>query len=141
MPHHLQNREDNAMLVRAMLSALVVLLATLTAAAQHTKDSLDTVKKALADNKAVLIDVREKSEWDEAHRRDARRLPLSSLKPKSLPKNLNDVLPKDKIAYLHCRAGNRSVKAAEILRKQGFDVRPLKDGYESLLTKGFPKAD
>jgi hypothetical protein len=31
--------------------------------------------------------------------------------------------------------------AADILRKAGYDVRPLKDGYGSLLKNGFSKAE
>jgi len=120
---------------------LVLALAPLASAQEHSKDSLDTVKKALADKKAVLIDVREKAEWDEGHLKDARLLPLSLLKKDALPKDLADVLPKDKIAYLHCAAGVRCVKAAEILKKPGHDLRPPKAGYKNLLTEGFPKAD
>ena len=30
---------------------------------------------------------------------------------------------------------------ADTLRKQGYDVRALKDGYKSMLTNGFPKAE
>ena len=110
-------------------------------AQEHTKDSLDTVKKALAEKKAVLIDVREKSEWDLGHLKGASLLPLSSLKDKELPKDVAKLLPKDKVAYLHCAAGGRCLTAADILRKHGYDVRPLKDGYKSLVEKGFPKAD
>ena len=52
------------------------------------------------------------------------------------------MLPKDKVAYLHCASGVRCLKAAEILLKQGYDVRPLKDGlHKSLLTNGFTKAE
>jgi rhodanese-related sulfurtransferase len=109
-------------------------------AQEHTKDSLDTVKKALAEKKAVLIDVREKTEWDQGHLKDASLLPLSSLKGDALPKDLPTLLPKDKIAYLHCASGKRCVTAAAILKKQGYDVRPLKEGYKSLLENGFPKA-
>jgi acetyl esterase/lipase/rhodanese-related sulfurtransferase len=96
------------------------------------------VKKALAEKKAVLIDVREQKEWDEGHLQGAKLLPLSALNAGTYSK---DALPKDKIAYLHCAAGKRCVTAAEILRKEGYDVRPLKDGYKSLLTSGFQKAD
>lgn len=110
-------------------------------AQEHTKDSLDTVKKALAAKKAILIDVREKSEWDEGHLKDAKLLPLSSLQEETLPKELQKILAKDKIAYLHCASGKRCLKAAEILRKQGYDVRALKDGYKNLLMSGFPKAE
>jgi len=124
-----------------LLVTLGVLGSALGASAQeHTKDSLDAVKKALAANKAVLIDVREKNEWDLGHLKDAKILPLTSLKEDSLPKYLHEILPKDKIAYLHCAAGRRCLEAAEILGKHGYDVRPLKDGYKSLLTQGFAKA-
>jgi rhodanese-related sulfurtransferase len=108
-------------------------------AQEHTKDSLDDVKKALKAKTAVLIDVREKSEWDDGHLKDAKLLPLSTLKGDKLPAELGKILPKDKIAYVHCASGVRVLKAAEILRKSGYDVRPLKDGYKSLLDKGFPK--
>ena len=37
-------------------------LTSLAKAADHTKDTLDTVKKNIAEGKAVLLDVREKSE-------------------------------------------------------------------------------
>jgi acetyl esterase/lipase len=124
---------------RALLVSLCVV--SFASAQEHTKDSLDTVKDALAAKKAVLIDVREKGEWDQGHLKGASLLPLSSLKDGSFPKDLQQLLPKDKIAYLHCAAGGRCLKAAEILRKQGYDVRPLKDGYKSLLTNGFAKAD
>ena len=124
------------------LGALVGIGAAMIASGQEpTKDSLDTVKKALAAKQAVLIDVREKAEWDKGHLKDAKLLPLSSLKEGALPKDLPTIMPKDKIAYLHCAVGSRCLKAAEILRKQGYDVRPLKDGYKSLLADGFPKAD
>src|ERR1017187_5480735 len=113
-----------------LLGVLAIGSAPIASAQEHTKDSLDTVKKALADKKAVLIDVREKAEWDDGHLKDAKLLPLSSLKEETLPKDLAKLLPKDKVAYLHCAAGGRCLKAAEILRKQGYDVRPLKAGYK-----------
>ena len=106
-------------------------------AQEQTKDSLETVKKALAAKTAVLIDVREKQEWDKGHLLGASLLPLSSLKEGTK----DVVLPKDKAVYLHCAAGVRCLKAAEILRKQGYDVRPLKEGYKDLLKEGILKAD
>jgi phage shock protein E len=45
------------------------------------------------------------------------------------------------ILYTHCVVGKRSVMAAQILRKYGYDVRPLKAGYRELLEAGFKKAD
>lgn len=119
---------------------LTLLLSANGLGQEHTKDSLDTVKKALAEKKAVLIDVREKAEWDQGHLKEARLLPLSVIGDKKLPSDLEKTLPKDKIAYLHCGSGKRCLVAAEVLKKQGYDVRPLKEGYKSLLANGFPKA-
>lgn len=108
-------------------------------AVEHTKDTPDTVKKALADKKAVLLDVRERAEWDEGHLQGAQLLPLSKLKGDDIKALLKD-LPKDKPIYAHCKAGGRCLQAAEILIKQGYDVRPLKQGYADLLEAGFSKA-
>jgi phage shock protein E len=123
--------------------ALIAVASTVTPllAQEHTKDSLDAVKKALAGKTAVLIDVREKTEWDDGHLKDAKLLPLSSLKGDKLPADLDKILPKDKVAYLHCGSGKRVLKAAEVLRKAGYDVWPLKEGYKDLLDNGFPKAE
>jgi rhodanese-related sulfurtransferase len=44
---------------------------------------------------------------------------------------------KDKIVYTYCAVGYRSLRAAKILKKYGYDVRPLKPGYEELSKSGF----
>ena len=49
-------------------------------------------------------------------------------------------IPKDKIVYTHCVMGVRALKAAKILEKLGYNVRPLKAGYEDLIKAGFEKA-
>jgi rhodanese-related sulfurtransferase len=108
--------------------------------AEHTRDSLDTVKKAVADDKAVLIDVRESDEWNGGRLKDAKHLPLSEIRAGVPADRLKKVAPPGKIVYLHCAAGGRCLKAADLLKSQGYDIRPLKDGYESLLKAGFPKA-
>ena len=120
--------------------ALGGFLVGLLSAQEHTKDSLEQVEKALAERKAVLLDVREKAEWDKGHLKDAKLLPLSLLRGNELPKDLAQLLPKDKIIYAHCAAGKRCLTAAEVLRKAGYDVRPIKEGYTDLLKRGFPKA-
>lgn len=108
-----------------------------TLAIEHTKDSLAVVKQKLADKSAVLVDVREQAEWDAGHLDAAILLPLSGLQKGADP---SQALPKGKIVYTHCKAGVRSVTASEILSKQGYDVRPLKAGYQDLLDAGFPPA-
>ena len=126
---------------RFVTFALVVgigLAGNQTYAAEHTKDSPETVKKALAEKKAILVDVREQAEWNEGHLQGALLLPLSKLDENDI-KNLVKDLPKDKPIYAHCKAGGRCLRAAEILQKLGYDVRPLKQGYQELLEAGLPK--
>jgi rhodanese-related sulfurtransferase len=107
-------------------------------AAEHTKDSLEAVQQAVADQKAVLVDVREPSEWNEGHLSGARSLPLSSLEQGMRPETLAKLLPKAKIIYVHCLSGGRCLTAADILAPLGYDVRPLKPGYQALVAAGFP---
>jgi phage shock protein E len=111
-------------------------LASYLGAAEPTKDSLATVKQNIAEKKAVLVDVREKAEWDAGHLAGAIFLPLSELSGGGK----TSVLPKDKIVYTHCVVGKRSLTAANILEKQGYQVRSLKAGYKELLDAGFEKA-
>jgi rhodanese-related sulfurtransferase len=110
----------------------------------HTADSLELIRERLVKNEAVLIDVREQREWDAGHLADATLVPLSVLAGKGptpeLAAELQSKLPKGKTVYCHCRSGGRVLRAAPILKELGYDIRPLKAGYEDLLQAGFPKA-
>ena len=90
--------------------------------------------------KAVIVDVREPNETEAGHVKGAILLPQSKLKVETELAELVKKLPKDKIIYTHCRAGGRALTCGDILKKQGFDVRPLKPGYQELITAGFEKA-
>ena len=111
---------------------------------KHTNDSLPLIKERISKNAAVLVDVREKYEWEDGHLQSAIFLPLSGLKEggtsESFASKLAVKLPKDKIVYCHCLSGGRVLPASAILQKLGYDVRPLKSGYELLLKAGFEKA-
>ena len=124
----------------ALFSLLIGLSAAVAMAAEHTKDTLEQVKKGLADGKAVLIDCREADEWDDGHLKDAKPLPLSELPEAIKSGKVAKEYPKTKAIYAHCAAGGRCLKAAEELKKAGYDVRPLSQGYDELLKNGFPKA-
>lgn len=113
---------------------------SITEAADHTKDTPQDVKKAIADDKAVLIDVREKDEWAAGHLKDARLLPLSELQSGVKPEDIAKMFPKGKVVYCHCAAGGRALHAADALKKLGYDARPLKPGYKDLLKAGFEAA-
>ena len=117
----------------------MLLLAALLQEVEFTKDSLETLRAALKDKSAILVDVRESSEWDEGHLEDARPFPLSALK-KAPPEDVEKRLPKKPVVYLHCRAGGRALTAAGLLKKLGYQVKPLKPGFEDLKKAGFPEA-
>jgi rhodanese-related sulfurtransferase len=93
----------------------------------------------------VLVDVREKREWDEGHIDGALLLPLSWLREESkgdkFADRLGEKLPAKKILYVHCRSGGRALTAAGLLRKQGYDARPLKAGFDDLRKAGFTVAE
>ncbi len=106
----------------------------------HTKDTLATVKENVKAGKAVIVDVRERSEWDEGHVAGAIHLPKSKLDDKAQLADLVKKLDKTKIIYTHCKAGRRALACGELLKKEGFDVRSLKPGYQELIDGGLEKA-
>ena len=109
----------------------------------HTEDSLATVRQKLTVGEAVLVDVREKDEWDAGHVAGAVFLPLSELSREdgTVAALAAQRLPKEKIVYTHCHLGVRSLTACEILESLGYQVRPLRPGYEDLIAAGLKKAD
>jgi rhodanese-related sulfurtransferase len=65
---------------------------------------------------AVVVDVREATEYAQGHIADAKHIPLAQLgeRLKELTKY------KEKPVLLHCQGGVRSAKACDLLAKQGF---------------------
>jgi len=133
------NRMRNAFLL-ASITALLCTVTRATDRIEHTKVPLETVKQEVQANKAVLIDVREKREWDRGHIEGAVFLPLSDIQQGIDAEKLARLLPKDKIIYAHCARGGRCLTAASLLQKNGYQIRPLKPGYKDLLQAGFEKA-
>ena len=123
-----------------MISSLIASIYGRVHAAELSNDPLPTVRENVATRKAVLVDVREPGEWKEGHVEGAISLPLSSLKKAVDTSALEQQLPKDEIVYTQCVMGVRALKAAKILEKLGYNVRPLKAGYENLVKAGFAKA-
>ncbi len=125
----------------ACLTAAILLAASLSWAAEHTKDSFEVIRKNLADKKAVLVDVREQREWDRGHLKDARLFPISKLNlvrtDEAAKQDLAEELPKDLIIYCHCARGARALLAGEFLEARGYDVRPLAAGFDELREAGF----
>ena len=104
---------------------VLLLVGTIAFAADYTKDDVDVIKAKVQKGEVVLIDVREKNEWDEGHVSGAKLLSLSKISKGATKAEIESVVGKDKVIYLHCKAGSRCIKAAEILEKQGFKVQAI----------------
>lgn len=126
--------------VTTCLAAFASIALTLAAeAAEHTQETLAEIKKNVDEEKAVLVDVREKEEWEQGHVKGAIFLPLSTVRDGLTKEDLKP-LPKDKILYVHCVVGARALTAADALERHGYKVRPMKPGYKEMISAGFPKA-
>ncbi|MDO5518778.1 MAG: rhodanese-like domain-containing protein, partial [Clostridium sp.] len=70
--------------------------------------------RALVEEGAYIVDVREKGEYERGHIKGAHLIPLSELR------NRVDEIPKDKPVYMHCRTGQRSYNAVLALQNLGY---------------------
>jgi len=84
---------------------------------------------------ALLVDVREDSEYRDGHVQDSLHVPLSRF-ASELGKLENH---KEKTIIVGCRSGHRSAKACGILRQNGFEsVYNLKGGVMAWQSAGMP---
>ena len=136
-----------------MLPALLLALAPMPAPpaadaptdAGHTTAAPAEIAAYVAAGTATLVDVRERDEWDAGHLAAATFVPLSELAEKSADPayaaQLAERLPKDRPVYTHCKSGGRCVLAADPLRRLGYDVRPMKQGFADLAGAPFDRAE
>jgi rhodanese-related sulfurtransferase len=76
----------------------------------------------LLDGEAIMVDVRQESEWDAGH------APMASLIPLPELSDHLDELPRDRLIICACRSGARSLRAATFLQQEGFDAVNLTGG-------------
>ena len=88
--------------------------------------------KAMQSDGALLIDVRESSEYKSGHAAGARHIALSSL-----PNRLRD-LPKERDILVICQSGARSSNAANYLAGQGYKVTNISGGTANWRRSGLP---
>jgi rhodanese-related sulfurtransferase len=86
----------------------------------------------LAENDALVVDVREAREYRPGHVPGAANLPLSTL-PTRLPE-----LPKDQRVYVICQSGGRSAQATELMRAVGIDATSVAGGTGAWIESGRP---
>ncbi len=84
---------------------------------------------------AVIVDVREKDEWDEEHIPDAVHMSRGMLELEIEDKFLD----REMTIICHCGGGGRSALAAESLQKMGYkNVRSMVGGFKAWKAAGLP---
>tara|TARA_R110002124_G_scaffold149259_3_gene315325 strand:+ start:7506 stop:7901 length:396 start_codon:yes stop_codon:yes gene_type:complete len=84
----------------------------------------------------IIIDVRTKDEYDKGSLKGA--LVGYNYSSGEFEEKL-DSLDKTKTYYLYCASGNRSGKAAVLMKEKGFENVHNLGGYEDLVESGFEK--
>ena len=84
---------------------------------------------------AVIIDVRDKDEWDEEHIPDAVHLSRGTIEL-----DIEEKVPDpNAVIICHCGGGGRSALAAESLKKMGYkNVRSMAGGLKAWKAAGLP---
>ena len=100
--------------------SFIVLLMTFTVAKadMNEADSISPkqASEMYAEQKAVIVDVRDDSEWNEQHIPGAIHIPLAQLNGR-----ISELKQyKDTPVITQCKAGGRSAKALEVLKSVGF---------------------
>lgn len=86
----------------------------------------------LAERRAVMIDVREKHEWNAGHAPSAKHIPLGSLAGR-----LSEI-PAGRPVITICQSGMRSARAAGLLARHGHEVYNLRGGMSAWAATGLP---
>jgi rhodanese-related sulfurtransferase len=107
---------DNWLLILLAISSGTMLLLPTLQAGRGASISANEAVRLINREKAVLVDVGERTEYAALHIAGARNVPLASIEAsKDLPSN--KALP----LVLVCRTGARSARAVAALRKLGFE--------------------
>lgn len=102
-------------------------------AADDAVVNVEEARRKVEAREAIMIDVRERDEWVAGHVKGARHIPLGDLGAR-----LGE-LPRDREILLFCRSGNRSGRATQFLRGQGYgQARNVEGGIIAWTGRGFP---
>lgn len=97
--------------------------------------SPDQIKTWFDEGSAIIVDVREQNEWDEAHIPGATLVPLSTFDASSIP-DLGD-----KHLVFHCRSGRRCGLASEKMVEAGYTgvIKRMEGGFLAWDAAGYDK--
>jgi rhodanese-related sulfurtransferase len=95
----------------------------------------DAAQKAKNNSDAVIVDVREKDEFDQNHIPDAVHLSRGMLELE-----IEDKFPdRNTTIICHCGGGGRSALAAESLQRMGYkNVKSMAGGFKAWKAAGLP---
>ncbi|MGB5943397.1 MAG: rhodanese-like domain-containing protein [Leeuwenhoekiella sp.] len=109
---------------------LLFILTGLSAKAQqqeHTILETSVYKDSIEKKKVLLLDVRTPEEFKAGH--IDRAINYNYLDTENFKKQV-DSLSKNRPVYIYCRSGNRSGRAADLMKEMGFTkIFDLKGGY------------
>ncbi len=123
-------------MVKSMKKVLIILMVCFIVCSCGNKKEEDSklisgkdAKIEVINNSAILVDVREKSEYEENHISGALSIPLGNL-----DKIKEEIPSKDKVIIVYCASGTRSKKAKEKLLDMGYkkvyDLGSMVNWYE-----------
>src|SRR5437016_9749579 len=95
----------------------------------------DAAAKAKSSSDTVIVDVRDKNEFDESHIPDALQMSRGTIEFE-----VEDKFPdRNTTIICHCGGGGRSALAAESLQKMGYkNVRTMAGGFRAWKVAGLP---
>lgn len=86
----------------------------------------------MADEGALLLDVREVEEWTAGHAPAATLIPMSTLSDRAAE------IPRDRVVVCVCKVGGRSAAVTDALTQAGWEAVNLAGGMEAWAAAGLP---
>ncbi len=124
---------------KLLLSVMALFTGCLTSCGQQDIKSVDAdeFEKTISRDGVQLLDVRTEAEFNEGHIASDKVKNIDYRQPDFI-EQADGELDKGRPVAVYCRSGRRSMDAARLLAKRGFEVINLKRGILEWQEKGKP---
>lgn len=124
---------------KLLLSVMALFTGCLTSCGQQDIKSVDAdeFEKTISRDGVQLLDVRTEAEFSEGHIASDKVKNIDYRQPDFVEQAYGE-LDKGRPVAVYCRSGRRSMDAARLLAKRGFEVINLKGGILEWQEKGKP---
>ena len=124
---------------KLLLSVMALFTGCLTSCGQQDIKSVDAdeFEKTISRDGVQLLDVRTEAEFSEGHIASDKVKNIDCRQPDFI-EQADGELDKGRPVAVYCRSGRRSLDAAKMLAKRGFEVINLKGGILEWQEKGKP---